>query len=205
MIRYAIGCLGAAVIFLGIVLVGGYFLIVRPAQAFLENFQAPFSTQQQNDRATPAPAPRADVRLTQDEVRKFVRVRRAVRAEIGQDFSRYENVFQDITQGQAPGALEILGLLQQSGDVIGRARRAQEAALEREGLSAGEYANVRREVNRTLGVPEIDLQTAARSLQNFQLPDFTQVVPEPNPENRRLIEPFLDELRPTAALGLLGL
>lgn len=200
----AFGCLGAAILVLALLVLGGYFLVVRPVQSFLQGFQAPFA-QNGQPGGQQTPAPRADVRLTRDQVQDFVRVRRDIRAAVGQDFAQYENLYRDFVAGQAPTTLELVALLRSSGAVITRARTAQQAALTREGLSAGEYANVRREVNRTLGVPEIDLQTAARSIQSFQLPNFDQVVPPPNPANRRLIEPFLNELRPTAPLGVLGL
>ncbi|WP_045233971.1 hypothetical protein [Deinococcus pimensis] len=200
----AIGCLGALVLVLAALVLGGYFLVVRPVQNFLQGFQTPF-TQQNGARETPPPAPRADVRLTRAQVQDFVRVRRSVREAVGQDFGRYENLYRDFAAGQTPSALELVGALRESSGVVTRAREAQRAALAREKMTEGEYANVRREVNRTLGVPEIDLQSAARALQNFQLPDFSQVVPPPSPQNRALIEPFLNELRPTAALGVLGL
>jgi len=199
----AFGCLGAAVLVLVLLVLGGYFLVVRPIQSFLQGFQAPFAQNGQQNRQPPAP--RADVRLTREQVQDFVRVRRDIRAAVGQDFAQYENLYRDFVAGQPPTTLELVALLRNSGAVITRARTAQQAALTREGLTTGEYANVRREVNRTLGVPEIDLQTAARSIQSFQLPNFDQVVPPPNPANRRLIEPFLNELRPTAPLGVLGL
>ncbi|AFZ68323.1 hypothetical protein Deipe_2860 [Deinococcus peraridilitoris DSM 19664] len=194
----------------------GYFLVWRPAQAFLQNFNAftvPFTGQpNQNASSNQNPPPqssvppaRDEVRLTSAQVQQFVRVRRSVREALGQDFERLQNTYQEFAAGQPPGTLEILGVLRDAGGFIGRARRAQQDALTREELSEGQYATIRREVNGALGVPELDLGAAARALQSGQLPSFNQVVRPPNARNASVLQPYLPELRSTAALGLIGL
>lgn len=207
----AFGCLGGALIVLIVLGLAAYFLVWRPAQAFLQNFgalTAPFTSQPNTsapNTTTPLPTPRAEVQLTSAQVQQFVRVRRSVRQAVGQDFAQLQNSYQDFTTGQAPSTLQVLGVLRDASGFIGRARSAQQAALARENLSAAQYAEVRREVNSALGVPELDLAAAAQALRSGQLPDLGRVVVPPSERNRRLIEPFLNELRATAALGLIGL
>ena len=187
---------------------GGYIFVYRPLNAVagsVRSLTAPFLPYERSQNGRPDVAPRADVHLSPDQVRQFVRVRRAVRGAVGQDFAGLQNLYQKFADGQRPGTLQVLGAIREAGGFLGRAREAQRAALAREGMNEGEYADVRREVNRALGVPEFDLRAAARNLQSGQLPAWNEVVPPPNGRNARLIAPFKAELRTTAALGLLGL
>lgn len=204
------GCLGGFVAVLLALGLGGYFFVYRPVQNALDGFRsftAPLTPggHAPGGRGELPPASRADVRLSAAQVRQFVRVRRAVRDAVGQDFTGLQNVYQGFANGNPPGTLQILGALRGAGGFLGRARGAQQQALAREGMSGDEYADVRAQVNRALGVPELDLRAAARNLQGGRLPDWNQVVPPPNERNAKLIGPFLNELRATAALGLLGL
>ncbi len=200
------GCLGGFVAVLLTLGLGGYFFVYRPVQNVLGGFRslsAPLTSGGQGQQLPSAP--RADVRLGAAQVRQFVRVRRDVRDAVGQDFERLQNVYQGVANGDPPGTLKVLGVLREAGGFLSRAKGAQQRALLREGLSEGEYADVRAQVNRALGVPAFDLRAAARNLQSGRLPDWSEIVPPPNPHNSELIAPFLNELRDTAALGLLGL
>lgn len=202
--NFVFGCLSATLVILVLVGVLGYFFVWVPIQTFLANFQVPNITIGQQQPGTPQAA-RSAVRLSREQVEDFVRVRRSVGDAVGQDLGQFQNLYQDFVSGQAPGALEVWNVIRSAGGVIGQARTAQEAALRRENMTQAQYANVRTEVNRVLGLPEVDLGTAAQSLQNLQLPNWNQVVVPPLPDNKRLIDPYVNELRPTAALGLLGL
>ena len=217
MMRNALfGCLGGFVAVLLVLGLAGYFLVWRPAQDFLRNFDAYTAPFRQDgpagqngsaprDGSGAPPAPRADVQLTAEQVRDFVRVRRVVRTAVGGDLGRFERVFADLQNGNTPNVLELMNTLRDAGGVIARAREAQQAALRRENMTPGAYENVRQEANRALGLPQVDLQAAARALGAGRLPDFRQVLPPPSAHNQRLLEPHLPALRETATLGFLGL
>lgn len=201
--NFVFGCLTATVLILVGVGVAAYFFVWRPAQQFLANVRPPVLNLPSAPGGPAASAP--SVKLTRPEVEAFVRVRRDVREAVGKDFARFENLYRDLVAGQTPSALELWGAVRDASGVVGRARAAQQAALRREKLSETSYANVRREANRALGVPEVDLGTAAEAIQQGRLPQLDQVVLPPDTDNARLLRPFQSELRATAALGLLGL
>ncbi|PYE52848.1 hypothetical protein [Deinococcus yavapaiensis] len=205
--NFVFGCLSATLVILVLVGVLGYFFVWVPIQNFLANFNVPNVAVGQRQPGVPSTpqSVRSAVSLTGEEVRDFVRIRRSVGQAVGQDLGQFQNLYQDFANGQTPSALEVWNVIRNAGGVIGQARTAQEAALRRENMTQAQYANVRTEVNRVLGLPEVDLGVAAQSLQNLQLPNWDQVVVPPLPANKRLIDPFVNELRPTAALGLLGL
>ncbi len=183
----------------------GYFFVYRPVQSFLAGSGTPVQNQIQG-QATPdgrAPAPQAA--LTTGDVQRFVRVRRSVRAAMGSSFTGVEKVFQNIQNGQSPSAVTVLGVLRDAAGSVGAARSAQQAALEREGMNTLRYTYVRGEVNKALGVPDIDFQKVAQSVSQGRLPDLNTTVRAPDARNSRLVTPFRKELTVTAPLGLLGL
>jgi hypothetical protein len=200
-----------------LVVVGlGYFLVYRPIQGFLAGFGTPAqttasqtttsqtSTTQTTANGQPAPVtPQAA--LTTGDVQRFVRVRRSVRAAMGQSFVSVEKVFTDIQNGQSPNVMTVLGVLRDATSSVGRARTAQQAALESQGMNLTRYSYVRGEVNKALGVPDIDFRRAADAITRGQLPDLNTTVRAPDAKNAALITPFKKELTVTAPLGLLGL
>ncbi|MFC4453276.1 hypothetical protein [Deinococcus sonorensis] len=197
------GCLGSGVLILGVLLVLGYVLIYKPVQNFLAGFGTPpAQTQPQSGGATTAPAQTA---LTASDVQRFVRVRRDVRQAMGSSFSGVERVFTQMQQGQTPNLLTVAGVLKDASGSIGQARAAQQRALTRERLSAARYTYVRGEVNKALGVPDINFAAVAGAIQKGQLPDLNANVETASARTRGLVAPFRSELSVTAPLGLLGL
>ncbi|WP_189054298.1 hypothetical protein [Deinococcus daejeonensis] len=211
-----LGCGGGTLLVLA--LLGGlaWFLVIQPARAFLANWQTP-TTQTQGGPAQsgqaqgggtvtpPAPTGNVNAALTKADVQKFVRVRRDVRQAMGSSFTGVQQVWTDIQNGQNPNLFQMMTVLREVGGSVGAARQAQEAALNRENMSAERYAAVRASVNRALGVPSIDFSQAAQSLQNGQLPDLNRDVQTGTAQERALVQPFQRELTDTVALGLLGL
>ena len=204
------GCLGSVLVTLLVVGALGYFVVYRPIQSFLAGFGAPAQTQAQtqtqtqtaNGQTVPAPLQAA---LTSGDVQRFVRVRRSVRTAMGSSFTGVERVFTDIRNGQAPNVMTVLGVLRDAGGSVGQARTAQQAALEREGMNASRYVYVRGEVNKALGLPDVNFQQAAQSISQGKLPDLNTTVRPPDARNTALVSPFKSELTVTAPLGLLGL
>ncbi|WP_425145463.1 hypothetical protein [Deinococcus sp.] len=209
------GCLGSALLTLVVLAALGYFFVFRPIQSFLAGFGTPAPTQTQPAQMQPAqtqttrngqnvPAkPQSAVTLA--DVQRFVRVRRAVRAAMGSSFTGVTRVFDDIQKGQSPNLATVLGVLGDAAGSVGAARSAQQKALAGQGMNEARYSYLRAEVNKALGVPDIDFQKAAQSLQNGKLPDLKTTVRPGDEATKRLIAPFQSELTQTAPLGLLGL
>lgn len=204
--RILLGCLGAVVLTLVLLGVGGYFLVWRPVQALIQNYTSILAPTQGQPQQTPAnQTPGASAPLNERQVQQFVRVRRATQKTFGSAFEPLQQLSRNIQNGQSPSLTGLIGDLNQVGARLGEARSAQQQALIREKLSRPDFDNVRHEVNRGLGVPEIDFQALASSLRTFQVPNLKQVAPPPNEANRRVLAPYLNELRQSAGLGLLGL
>lgn len=182
----------------------GYFAVYRPVQNFLAGFGAPAQTQTAAQEAQ-AQAAQAQRPLTTADVQRFVRVRRSVRTAMGDSFGSVERLFGDLQNGQSPSAVAVLGVLRDATGSVGTARSAQQAALAREGMSTARYTYVRGEVNKALGLPQIDFQKVARSVSQGQLPDLNTSVQTGDASNQKLVTPFRSELTVTAPLGLLGL
>ena len=204
------GCLGSALLTLVVLLALGYFFVFRPVQNFLAGFSAPAQTQTQTGRTPAAQSDRPETQATQSpvklaDVQQFVRVRRAVRAAMGSSFTGLSRTFEQIQQGSAPNLATMLGVLREAAGSVGAARSAQERALAAQGISEARYGYLRNEVNRALGVPDIDFQRAAQALMRGHLPDLNTAVRPADPAIKRLIAPFQNELTRTAPLGLLGL
>ena len=203
------GCLGSALMTLLVVGALGYFVVYRPIQSFLAGFGAPAQTQAQTQTQTTAngqPLPSTpQAALTTGDVQRFVRVRRSVRAAMGSSFTGVERGFTDIQNGQAPNVMTLLGVLRDAGGSVGQARTAQQEALERERMNASRYVYVRGEVNKALGLPDVNFQQAAQAISQGKLPDMNTTVRPPDARNTALVSPFRSELTVTAPLGLLGL
>ena len=198
------GCLSSVLLTLLVVGALGYFVVYRPIQSFLAGFGTPTQTQTQTTNGQTVPAtPQAA--LSTGDVQRFVRVRRSVRAAMGSSFTGVERVFTDIQNGQAPNVMTVLGVLRDAGGSVGQARTAQQAALEKEDMNASRYVYVRAEVNKALGLPDVNFQQAAQAISQGKLPDLNTTVRPPDARNTALVAPFRSELTVTAPLGLLGL
>ncbi len=214
-----LGCGGGTLLVVALLGALAWFVVIRPAREFVAAWRPPPATSQQTQsqqtptQQTPTPSPgtppassATDARpLTQGDVQKFVRVRRDVRAALGESFTGLQSVWAEVQNGQTPNLLTVVNVLRQAGSSVGRARAAQSAALARENLSAERYAAVRAGVNRALGVPNVDFAQAAQALQSGQVPTLDTAVQTASTREKELIAPFRQELTATAALGLLGL
>lgn len=221
-----LGCGGGSLLVLAVLGALAWFLVIQPARNFLSSVSGTGQTQSQTqsqpgtgsgtDIQTPdlsggasvtPPAQAGDLAasVTRADVQRFVRVRRDVRDALGGSFTSLQNVWTDIQQGQTPNILTVVGVIQNVGGSIGRARQAQAAALAEENLSAERYAVIRSAVNRALGVPNVDFARATEALGQGRLPDLNTAVQAATPEERALVAPYRAELTQTAALGLLGL
>ena len=213
-----LGCGGGGLLVLALLGALAWFVVIRPAQQFVAGLRPPQTqsqqTRNQTQPATPpsdqtsstSAAPTAQARpLTQGDVQKFVRIRRDVRAALGESFTGLQTVWAEVQAGQTPNLLQVVNVLRQAGSSIGRARTAQDAALARETMTPARYAEVRAAVNRALGVPNVDFAQAAQALQSGQLPNLDSTVTPASARERELVAPFKKELEVTAAVGLLGL
>ncbi|ADV66668.1 hypothetical protein [Deinococcus maricopensis] len=196
--NFVSGCLLVAVLALLAVGAGAYFLVYVPARDFVQNTAG-------GVLAPRAGGPAATTPLTRAQVQQFVRVRRDVRAALGDSFTRLEGIYQAYAAGRTPGVQEVVGALREAGSLVSRGRAARDAALRREGLSVQRYEATRDEVNRALGVPQVDLAVLAEALRSLRLPSAEAVTVPSDPRSAPLITPFRAELLATAPLGLLGL
>ncbi|CAM4337577.1 hypothetical protein [Deinococcus marmoris] len=202
-----LGCGGGGLLVLALLGALAWFVVIQPAREFMAGLNLP---QTQSQTTTPdqtsGTTPTANAApLTQSDVQKFVRIRRDVRAALGQSFTGLQTVWADVQAGQTPNLLQVVNVLRQAGSSIGQARTAQSAGLARENMTAGRYAEVRSGVNRALGVPDIDFAQAAQTIQNGQLPNLDSTVTAASAREKELVAPFRQELELTAAVGLLGL
>ncbi|WP_075835074.1 hypothetical protein [Deinococcus marmoris] len=206
-----LGCGGGGLLVLALLGALAWFVVIQPVREFVAGLNPP-QTQSQTQGQTTTPdqtagtTPTANAApLTQSDVQKFVRIRRDVRAALGQSFTGLQSVWAEVQAGQTPNLLQVVNVLRQAGSSIGKARTAQDAGLAREKMSAGRYAEVRSGVNRALGVPDIDFAQAAQAIQNGQLPNLDSTVTAASAREKELVAPFRKELELTAAVGLLGL
>lgn len=200
------GCFGCGGTFLVTVLLLGalaWFFVIKPARAFLANWQTPPA--QTQTQSPPSASGNVNAPVTRAEVERLVRVRRDVRRALGDSFTAAQQLLNDMNSGQNPNIMQILGVLNETGQSVGKARAAQLAGLTREGMSQARYAVVRNTVNRALGLPAFDLGKIATDLQQGQLPDLNRDVQLATPQDKALVKGFETELRATAAAGLLGM
>ncbi|MFC4425972.1 hypothetical protein [Deinococcus navajonensis] len=221
-----LGCGGSSLLVLVVLGALAWFMVIRPAQDFLNSWRtpqtqtgqaAPGQGQGEGDIVVPplgngqgpAPATQAsgsvNAPLTRTDVQKFVRVRREVRGALGNSFTGLQQVWSDIQNGQSPNLLQAVGVLRGAGGSIAAARTAQASAMARERLSPERYAVIRAGINRALGLPNVDFVRAAEALQRGQLPDLSSAVQSATTQEKALVEPFRRELMTTSAAGLLGL
>lgn len=197
------GCGGSFLLTLAVLAALTWFFLLKPARDFVAGWQMPPA--QTQTQPGPAPSANANAPVTRDDVERFVRVRRDVRAALGDSFASAQQLLNDLNNGQNPNVLQVLTVLRETSQSVGKARSAQSAGLTREGMSRERYAAVRSAVNRALGLPSIDLGKVAEALQKGQVPDLTTDVQTATPQEKALIAPFSNELKATAAAGLLGL
>ncbi|MDV6373008.1 hypothetical protein [Deinococcus arenicola] len=216
-----LGCGGGSLLVLALLGAAAWFVVVQPVRQFLAQLnppqtqsqtatqnQSPSQNQTTTQNQTTAPLPTSSATaapLTAADVQKFVRIRRDVRAALGQSFTQLQTTWADVQAGQSFNVLTVLNVLRQAGGSVGPARVAQSAGLARENMTPQRYAEVRAGVNRALGVPNVDFAQAAQSLQNGQLPNLDAVVQTATAREKQLVAPFQKELETTAAAGLLGL
>ena len=180
-----------------------WFFVLKPARDFVAGWQAPPA--QTQTQTAPAPTANVNAPVTRADVERFVRVRRPVRTALGSSFAGLQQLMNDMNSGQNPTIMQVLNVLKQTGQSVGQARAAQLAALQSEGLSQERYAVIRATVNRALGLPNVDFGQAAQAIQNGQLPDLNRDVQTATPGEKALVKGFENELKATAAAGLLGL
>ncbi|WP_309571225.1 hypothetical protein [Deinococcus sp.] len=206
--RRGVGCgcfgCGGSLLVLAVLAAVAWFVVIRPAQQFLAGMR-PTQTQSQGSQTPAPPSGNVQAPLTAADVQKFVRIRRDVRTALGESFTGAQEVYAQIQAGQTPNIMQVINVVRQVGSSVGAARTAQAAALAREKMSLERYAAVRTDVNRALGVPDINFAKAAEALQKGQSPDLNTTVKTASAQEKALVAPFQKELTATAAAGLLGL
>lgn len=180
-----------------------WFFVFKPAKDFIASWQAP-QTQSQTNK-TPAPTGNINAPMTKADVEKFVRIRRKIQTALGGSFTGLQQLLNDMNNGQQVNVMQVLSVLKESTSSIGAARTAQANALISEGMSLERYAALRSDINRALGLPNIDFAKVADSLQKGQMPDLNKDIQTATEQEKALVAPFKAELNKTAAAGLLGL
>lgn len=196
-----LGCGGSFLLTFVVLCALAWFLVLKPARDFVANWQTP----QTQTQTTPAQTANVKQPVTRKDVEQFVRIRRDVRGALGNSFTGLEQLLNDMNNGQNPNVMQVLNVLKQTGESVGKARAAQAAGLNREGMSLERYALVRTTVNRALGLPNVDFGKVAQAIGNGQMPDLNQDVQLATPAEQALVKGFEGELKATAAAGLLGL
>lgn len=196
------GCGGTSLLVLVLLGLAAWFFVIKPVREFTAGWQTP---QTQTQTQTPAPTGNVNAAVTQADVQKFVRIRRDVRTALGNSFTTLQQLLNDMNNGKNPNIMQVLNVLKDTASSVGQARTAQAAGLNREKMSLERYAVVRSTVNRALGLPNVDFGKVAQAIQNGKLPDLNQDIQTATPQEQALVKNFENELRVTAAAGLLGL
>jgi hypothetical protein len=193
------GCLGLLLV-VGVLSVGAYFFLIRPAQSLLHEFTQVFQLDAEVKNKAPYTPP-ASGRPSPDQVQRFVRVAREVHQGLGARFTALEGRLERLGQ-QVAGRAQLdyraaLDLFRDSGTLITEAKRLQVQALNRQGFSPQEYAWVRSQVYSALGygVPELNPQEILRQIGSGEF--NTKVALNRSPSSQattRLVEPYRQEL-----------
>ncbi|RIH83828.1 hypothetical protein Mlute_02070 [Meiothermus luteus] len=193
---------GLLALFLFLALGGwaAYVFLVRPAQNLVNELRQVIVMDQGVKNQNPYRPP-ADDRLSKDQVERLLRVQRQVKQGLGERYQRIAARLEQLANQQV-GQLTLdyrtaLDLFRDSSALIVEAKRLQVEALNREGLSLGEYAWIRRQAYAALGLglPQLD---PSEVLRQIGAGDFNPRVemgqPQSSSGNKALVEPHREEL-----------
>jgi hypothetical protein len=220
--KVLLAILGTFVLFMLVSVGVFYFYLLRPAQQVMGDLDQVAELQGMNDlvRNKSSFTPPSDGELTPADLERFARVQDAMAAGLGEAelhllrerAARLKGLVLsgDEMETRAPNMRQALLAFEGLGPVLTRAKEAQVQALNREGLSAGEYRWVRERVYAGLGFsrPNAYLEDVAARLQRGDKEPAGEPPAEPAPvpeRNREVTAPYsssADEWFPFLVFGL---
>ena len=174
-------------------------MVVRPARAMVQGL-AEIAKLDQQVLSTREYLAASDT-LRSDDFYRVLRVHRQVKQGLGARFAGIEPRLRQLTQ-QSIGQLQLdyrkaLDLFRDQGRLLVEAKKIQVEALNQQNLSVAQYRALHKQIYSSLhlGVPELNAQELLRQVARGE---FNPVVSLPQSpvaaENRRLVEPFTQEL-----------
>jgi hypothetical protein len=215
--KLAIGCLVVAV--LACIVVGGvvYYAYTR-VQSTLAQFGelSQIPEIESGIRARDSYTPPASDELTERQLEQLLRVQTLLRERIGVRFADFEKKYKTLSQKEEATIMDVPTLIAGYRDLAAGwvdAKRAQVAALNEVGLSLEEYRWIREQAYRALGMAYVDLDIGAIA-EDIRKGATTpgergqlrgSIGPAGPESNRKLVEPFKQQLEANIALASFGL
>lgn len=223
--RFAIGCLFGAVL-LAAVIGGGAYFLYRAASPVMERVtgvtegvrrMADVSDIERGLTTTARFDPPESGELTEVQVARFLRVQEAVVAALGQRADAFGSKYTELTSPGPDGAdrvptlPQLLSALSELSTIYLDARRAQVAAMNRDGFSRDEFSWVRVRVYQAAGLDV--LRYDARELQRLlaamaagaRLDPPDVQLPDAPERNKALVAPHATRIARWLAMAAFGL
>lgn len=216
------GLTGCLIVFVLLAVGGGigfYYYVYKPFVGdYVGGFMEMAQVRELNDdiQDKTAYTPPADGELSPDQVDRFLGVQDQIRGDLSKELeklkAKYEQIEVEIEQaGRDANYREMLSAWSDVTDLVVEAKRAQVAALNRQGFSLDEYEWVKQEVYRAAGmqVPTMGMRDILRAVQDGSGPEAIQVDPDASnavpAHNRELVKAHGEQLEEMAALAWFGL
>jgi hypothetical protein len=208
--KLLVGCLVFLVLGGIAVAIGAYFLyraaspLIEDARNYYEGMSQLPEIERQIEN-TGAHTPPASGELTEDQVKRFVKVQQHMRTALGQRMTALEEKYKHLkanSESNVPvGVTDLLSGLRDITNVYVDARRFQVEALNAERFSQDEYSWVRDRIFQAGGMEvtsRIDIEKIEEAVRRGTgIEDIrADRLPRPNvpARNRELVKPYLDQM-----------
>jgi len=211
-----IGCAIIALL-LAVVGIGATYWLYRKVSTTVSQFAELASVpeierQVRNTAAFSAPA---SGELTESQVTRFVAVQTRVRERLGARFAEVQSKYKTLIERKQATALDLPQTVSAYRDLAASwmdARRAQVEALNAADFSLEEYSRVRNQVYAAIGLPimSVDVGKLVENVTSGSTGEEPATMggavgPSGPEQNRKMVEPFSEQLHENAALASFGL
>jgi hypothetical protein len=202
--KLTFGCLGLGLL---VLILGGYFiytLIVKPVAGGISTLRDIHEANERIVNRSPYQPP-ATGEMTAAQVERFVSVQTAVRQGLREQFTEFQNKYEEIGddwERRDPTIREFTNVLGDALKLYADAKHIQVNALNREGFSLEEYRFVQKSFYHALGVElltyNLDLIAKAASEGKFDFgteeleEEYKYYHEEVPPKNRELAAPYAE-------------
>lgn len=224
MIRFAAGCL-VGVVILALLLGGGAYLVYRAGRPVVDRVSGVTEGVRRIADATDIERGLTNTagfegpssgELTEAQVTRFLRVEEAVRAALGARADAFTAKYREMTRGSdgraaVPTLPELLSALTELSPAYLDARRAQVAAMNRDGFSRAEFSWVRVRVYQAAGLDAIrydarDLERLISTMASGVRLEAPEVqLPDAPALNKALVRPHAAQIAGWLGLAVFGL
>ena len=184
----------------GIAGVAAFQFVIKPAQGLINDLRKMSQLDAQVLNQSPY-TPSASGKLSPAQVQRLMGVQQQVLGELGDQFSKVEHRFNQLTKKAAEqhqiDYRQMLDVLRDSSSLISQAKRIQVKALNAQGFSLEEYGWVRQQAysGLGLGVPTVKPEAVLDQLGKGDLKAVLELVQSPkSTHNTKLVEPLKNEL-----------